>query len=109
MSRHYSLDRNVDQIPVRGISLEAIMDSAAFAQGVNDKRTGRSPAYDEFTFDQVDGETFAKASINRHWNYERGRQWAAVAPLSMPLKIDGSLNPKAIALYRAARKRDYVS
>ncbi|MGD0026869.1 MAG: hypothetical protein ABSC37_19990 [Xanthobacteraceae bacterium] len=31
-----------------------------------------------------------------------------IAPLSMPLKIDGKLNPKAVALFRAASNRKYI-
>ncbi|HEY7229160.1 MAG TPA: hypothetical protein VH558_02190 [Pseudolabrys sp.] len=81
------------------------MRSRHFAGGVNDKRTGQPPRYDEFTFDQSDSDAVAKAMINGHWQYERGRQWASIAPLSMPLKIEGKLNPKAVALYRAACER----
>jgi hypothetical protein len=37
---------------------------------------------------------------------ETGRQWAALAPRSMPLRIDGKLNPKAIALCDIAFDRN---
>ena len=51
----------------------------------------------------------AKSKINAHWNYERGRQWASLAPKSMLVKVDGALNPKAVALYEAARNRGYIA
>lgn len=101
-------DRDCDQVPVRGVSAESIMRSTAFAAGVNDRRTGKPSRYDDFSFDQSEGEAVASAKINRHWDYERGRQWASIAPFSMPLRIDGKLNPKAVALYRAACKRGYT-
>lgn len=84
------------------------MRSAAFAAGVNDGRAGQSPRYEDYSFDQSEGDAAASAKINGHWNYERGRQWASIAPLSMPLRIEGKLNPKAVALYRAACKRGYT-
>ncbi len=52
------------------------MRSAAFTAGVNGKRSGQPPRYDDFVFDQDDGDIVAKAKINGHWHYERRRQWA---------------------------------
>lgn len=81
-----------EQVPTRAVSAEYIMRHAAFARGVAEKRNGRPPDYD----------------ANDDWEYERGRLWASIAPLSMPLKIGGRLNPKAVALYKGARKRNFI-
>jgi hypothetical protein len=106
--RSYHYHRESDQLPVRGVTTESIMRTATFACGVADKRSGQPPRYDDFMFDQEAGDQMAKATINAHWHYERGRQWASLAPLDMPLKVDGKLNPKAIALCRAAAGQEYV-
>ncbi len=51
--------------------------------GVDDVRAGKPARFDEFDSD----------------DYERGRQWAMIAPLTMPLRINGGkLNPDAIRL-----------
>ena len=50
----------------------------------------------------------AKARVNGHWHYERGRQWASLAPRSMLVRVNGALNPKAVALFKAAIKRGYI-
>ena len=42
---------------------------------------------------------------NDDWNYERGRCFGFIAPLDMPLRIDGALNPKALKLADAAFDR----
>ena len=97
------------QIPTRGTTAQAIMRSAAFVAGVDDVRNGRAPDYEAYCFSQDEDDLQAKSKINGHWNYERGRQWASLAPRSMPLKIDGALNPKAIALYNAAARRGYIA
>lgn len=65
----------------------AIMRSAAFRAGVNDVRTGRPARFDEFT------------GANEDWSYERGRQWATLAPMNMPLLIGRRINPKAEAVW----------
>ena len=98
------------QIPTYSVSTELIMRSAAFARGVADRRAGLSPAYDSnnFCFDQSDGDEVATVKTNDLWRYERGRQWACLAPLSMPLEVNGRLNPKAVALYKAARQREFI-
>ena len=58
------------------------MRSKAFAEGVADVRRGRSPRF------EVDD-----------WSYERGRQWAVVAPMSMPVKIGRLVNPEAVLVF----------
>jgi hypothetical protein len=79
------------------------MRSAAFVAGVDDVRNGRPPDYDVFNFSQGEDDR-----IDDHWNYERGRQWALLAPKSMPLKTEGALNPKAVILFEVACKRGYI-
>ena len=93
-------DRETEQVRVRSVSAELIMRRAAFAAGVADKRAGRAPRYDDFSFDQ--------STADSDWDYERGRLWACLAPLSMPLKVNGKLNPKAVAVFEAASRREYI-
>jgi hypothetical protein len=71
-----------DQCDVVPATLVQIMSDPAFAAGVADVRAGRPTRFDEFDC----------------WQYERGRQWATLAPITMPLHIRGKLNRKAIAL-----------
>lgn len=61
-----------------------IMSDQLFRQGFEEKRAGRQFYYD------------------RHydWAYERGRQFATIAPANMSLLLpNGKLNPKALALF----------
>ena len=81
------------QVRTSGTTTQAIMRRAGFVAGVEDVRSGRAPNYD---------------GQDDYWSYERRRLWACVAPSSMPLMIDGKLNPKAIALCNAAFKRGYI-
>jgi hypothetical protein len=97
------------QVKTVSTSLESIMRTPAFVRGVADKRAGHPPCYDAYMFCQDDIYAVTRDAINGHWNYERGRQWAALAPMSMPLMVDGRLSLKAVALYRAAEKRGYLS
>ena len=92
------LDR---QVPTVGTTAERIMSNPAFRRGVADYRAGRPPNYDAFTFNQDADAIQAKSLINAHWNYERGRHWAAIAPIDLPLKIGGRLNPEAIRLFQS--------
>ena len=71
------------------------MSDPAFMRGVADYRAGRPP-----NFTQSTNDASAASLINAHWNYERGRHWAATAPTDLPLKIGGRLNPEAIRLFR---------
>jgi hypothetical protein len=87
------MDRDHEQVETKLVSAESIMRRADFKRGVEDVRAGRAPAFDEFSHD---------------WAYERGRLFASLAPVSMPVRIEGKLNPKAVALYRAASKRRFV-
>ena len=76
------------------------MEDDAFRLGVNEVRGGVPP-----TFDRIWGDD----TTNAAWNYERGRQWALLAPRSMPLYVDGRLNPKAVALYSRAGARGWLT
>jgi hypothetical protein len=74
------------------------MERPAFAQGFEDARRG-------VPFDWRVGSDHTNAA----WSYERGRQFAHIAPLDMPLQIDGRLNRKAVALCKAAFKRNLIT
>jgi hypothetical protein len=71
-------------------ALEWIMNEPAFSIGVDDYRAGR-PMRDL----EEEG-----ADTNAQWNYERGRQWAAIAPREMPVRIKGKLNRAAVEIAR---------
>jgi hypothetical protein len=83
--------RDVDQVPTISITTIQIMSSPAFELGLSDVRRG-------IPFDWRDGR----------WEYERGRLFAHIAPLNMPLRIGGKLNSKAVALYDAASNRRLI-
>lgn len=70
------------QVSTRLVSDESIMRSKAFGEGVADVRRGRAPRFD------VDD-----------WSYERGRQWAVVAPMCMPVKSGRLVNPEALLIF----------
>jgi hypothetical protein len=46
---------------------------------------------------------------DKFWSYERGRQFAMIAPISMPIKMGDRINPKALSLYHTAVKRGVIS
>jgi len=80
---------------VNDLSPTEVMRAREFALGFEDVRAGRPARFDTF------GEP------NSAWHYERGRQFATIAPLSMRLHINGDLNPRALVLFEAAvRRRD---
>ena len=76
------------QARTRRVSIHSIVASSEFASGVEEVRNGLpfNPDNDE-------------------WNYERGRCFGFIAPLNMPVRINGVLNPKALSLAEAAFKR----
>jgi hypothetical protein len=78
----------VQQVKTRRTTVRAVMSTPEFERGFEDVRRG-------VPFDWRNDE----------WGYERGRHFACIAPLSMPLRIAGKLNLKAVALYDAAVKR----
>jgi hypothetical protein len=75
---------------------EKIMQTVAFRRGVAEVRAGQPPRFDE------------ESKLSSDWSYERGRQFAIVAPrdLQIVLPKKRQLNPKAVALYR--RLRDII-
>jgi hypothetical protein len=79
-----------DQIPTRSVTIEEIMGQPQFVLGVSDARAGRRyrADYDLWT-------------TNGQWNYERGRQWAMLAPRNVPLKLNGRVNVAALKYYRS--------
>ncbi len=64
------------------------MRTAAFRRGVTDFRNGRPPR-----FNDPDGAIWA-------WSYERGRQFAVLAPRNMPVVLERRLNPKAVTFFK---------
>jgi hypothetical protein len=77
-----------EQVPTRPVTTRSIVASREFARGVEEVRKG-------LPFNPDNGS----------WNYERGRCFGFIAPLDMPLRICGALNPKALALAEAAFNR----
>jgi hypothetical protein len=82
--------RDGDQIPTQVTTAAEIMASRTFALGVEDVRAGRGfcPDYDTWR------------DTNDRWAYERGRQWAQLAPRSVLLKVDGKITPQALLLFK---------
>jgi hypothetical protein len=74
------------QVPTKRTTAMAIMRSPEFKLGFQDARTG-------VPFDWR----------NNHWDYERGRLFAYIAPLDMSL-----MTPNAISLLERAFKRSLV-
>src|SRR5438094_718784 len=82
-----------EQIPTIPVTAQKIMSHPNFARGLDEVRNGR--AFDWRIYDKL-------------WAYERGRLFGKIAPVTMPLRINGELNPKAIALWCAASARNLV-
>jgi hypothetical protein len=74
------VSRDRKQVQVVQATLEWIMNEPAFSIGVDDYRAGR-PMRDL----EEEG-----ADTNAQWNYERGRQWAAIAPMTCRFGLRGS-------------------
>jgi hypothetical protein len=77
--------RTPDQSETRPVSIHSIVASREFARGFYEVRNG-------LPFDPDNDE----------WDYERGRAFGFIAPLNMPLRIGGRLNPNALKLATAA-------
>ena len=74
------------QVKTGPFTVKSIMGTDEFERGFGDARKGRP-------FDwRIGGD-----DIDAAWDYERGRLLAHLAPLDMPLWINGKLNPKAAA------------
>ena len=48
-------------------------------------------------------------ATDRQWAYEKGRQFATIAPRSMPLRINGKLNLDALRLLVEAINRGDIT
>ena len=81
-----------EQIDTTPTTTREIMGSVGFAAGVHDVRGGRPARFDAFVVFENDNL----------WSYERGRLWAYLAPMSMPLYIRGKLNREAVRLFDMA-------
>jgi hypothetical protein len=93
----------VKQVPTRRVTIAWIMSSPEFKRGLDDARKGI--AFDwRVSGSGCDGADGADGA----WNYERGRLFAFIAPLDMPLRTGGRINPGAVALYNAARGRNLI-
>jgi hypothetical protein len=79
------------QVKERPVSIETIMRTTAFRRGVVDVRAGRKPRFDQ----EADGPSSG-------WYYERGRQFATIAPRHLPivLPLEKQLNPEALEFFR---------
>jgi hypothetical protein len=91
-------ERDRDQIRTEECSCSWFMRQKSFARGVEDVRTGQPARFDAYA-----------ANINDLWAYEKGRQFAFLVPLSLPLKLNGKLNPKALRLFKAAVDRGDIA
>ena len=75
-----------EQVPTRGVTIISVMSTPKFALGVADVRAGRPIRPDYETWD-----------VDPQWDYERGRQWASVAPRTVALKNSkGRITPEAL-------------
>ena len=84
------IPRNPEQIRTEDdLSPEQVMRAPEFRLGFDDVRAGRPARFDGFD------------DTNGAWQYERGRQFATIAPLSVKLRINGELNPRALRLFEA--------
>jgi hypothetical protein len=72
------------QVPTSPTTIEKIMNTREFALGVIDGRAGRGHR-----------SAYATWGIDEQWNYERGRQWATLAPRSLALKRNGEITAEA--------------
>jgi hypothetical protein len=77
------VEEQKDETPVTILS---VFKSREFRIGVEDVRAGRPPRFDD--------------PIAWSWAYERGRLFAAIAPMRMPLRVAGKVNLEAYLLLR---------
>jgi hypothetical protein len=83
--------RKGDQVPTKHVTIIEIMSDPEFQQGVDDVRAGRDfPA---------DYDAWKGRKGHHSWSYERGRQWAMIAPRSVVLKVNGRVTQRAQRWY----------
>jgi hypothetical protein len=80
------------QVPTRPATIREIMERPEFALGVADARADRGYPVDYDSW----------AHTNDAWSYERGRQWATIAPRSVPLRTNGTITAAAVRWYGRA-------
>jgi hypothetical protein len=90
--------RLVEQVPTIKTTTAMIMSAPEFKRGFDEVRGG--VPFDWRVGSEYDDDT--------SWHYERGRLFGHIAPLNMPLRIGGRLNPKAVALCDAAFNRQLI-
>lgn len=78
------------QVTTKLVTVLEIMSRPKFALGVEDARAGRGY--------RPDYEVWEDA--NDCWCYERGRQWAQLAPRHVQLKVNGKISLQAMRWYR---------
>jgi hypothetical protein len=77
------------QIPTIPTTIEKIMASPRFQQGVADAR-GRRPFPSDY-------DTWAHK--DKSWGYERGRMWGRLVPRGLVLKRNGEVTNEAIGWF----------
>jgi hypothetical protein len=77
-----------EQVPSDPVTLAGIMRSKEFREGVSDVRGGRPARYTD--------------PVDDTWDYGRGRLWALIAPMRMPVMLGGKVNPEAKAILARA-------
>jgi hypothetical protein len=82
--------REGDQVPTRPTTALEIMSTRTFALGIEDARAGRGYRLEYDVWKDT----------NDRWAYERGRQWARLAPRSVRLKSAGKISAQALAWYK---------
>ena len=82
-------DPDREQVDTFRCSAADIVESRYFAMGVADLRAGAPPRFDEMQ--------------DEYWGYERGRQWAVLAPITMDPH-----SPMGIRLFEAAEQRGWI-
>jgi hypothetical protein len=79
------------------VPTEALMRPEAFHRGVLEVRAGIPANFDSYK------------DTNDAWSYERGRQWALLAPRSMALYRGNRINPAAVTLFSKAHDRGWIT
>ena len=77
------------QVPTSPTTIREIMEQPEFALGVADGRAGRPYRQDYDSWPDT----------NARWNYERGRQWAKLAPRMVALKRNTKVTREAMQYY----------
>jgi hypothetical protein len=97
-----AFDRQVQQVRTRPLSTESVMASESFLRGVSDARRGLAPRFDGLeVVVMLDND---RAFTDSQWNYERGRQFAILAPRDLRvMRSDGvRVNEAALAICKRA-------